>query len=220
MEQQNKLKESTIRFFHDLFDLMVVNWLWILCCIPVVTIGPATCGLYAVTLKLARQEPVNPLRDFFAGFKSNFKSGLLLELCAAVLLIAAAGDIWLMLRLSGWMQGVYVAVAVMVSAIFLTVLGYAFPLPAMFENPLKMHLANAFKLAVAFPVQSVAIWLILLLPVIAALTLAPVVLQTIGFLYLVMGFSGPAYGVSRILRNVFDRVNGVSKTDTPPTTET
>ena len=26
MEQQNKLKESTIRFFHDLFDLMVVNW--------------------------------------------------------------------------------------------------------------------------------------------------------------------------------------------------
>ena len=54
MEQQNKLNDSVLRFFHDLFDLMVVNWLWILCCIPVVTIGPATCGMYAVTLKLAR----------------------------------------------------------------------------------------------------------------------------------------------------------------------
>ena len=116
MEQQNKLKDTTLRFFHDLFDLMVVNWMWVLCCIPVVTIGPATCGLYTVTLKLAREEPVNPVKDFFRGFKENFKSGLLLGLLAAILLVAAAGDIWLLLRLSGWMQGVYIAVAVLESA--------------------------------------------------------------------------------------------------------
>ena len=124
MEQQNKLKDTTLRFFHDLFDLMVVNWLWVLCCIPVVTIGPATCGMYTVTLKLAREEPVNPVKDFFRGFKENFKSGLLLGLLAAILLVAAAGDIWLLLRLSGWMQGVYIAVAVLVSGMFLTVTAY------------------------------------------------------------------------------------------------
>ena len=219
MEQQNKLKDTTLRFFHDLFDLMVVNWLWVLCCIPVVTIGPATCGLYTVTLKLAREEPVNPVKDFFRGFKENFKSGLLLGVCAAVLLIAAAGDIWLLLRLSGWMQGVYIAVAVLVSGMFLTVIAYAFPLLAMFDNPLKVQVFNAFKLAVAFPVQTLGIWLVLLIPVIAALTMAPAVLQVIGFLYLVMGFSGPVYGASYMLRYIFDRVNGTPIGEVPPTTE-
>ena len=76
MEQQNKLKESTIRFFHDLFDLLLVNCLWLMCCLPVVTIGPATCGMYAVTLKLAREEPVNPLKDFLRGLRDNFKAGV------------------------------------------------------------------------------------------------------------------------------------------------
>ena len=219
MEQQNKLKDTTLRFFHDLFDLMVVNWLWVLCCIPVVTIGPATCGMYTVTLKLAREEPVNPVKDFFRGFKENFKSGLLLGLVAAILLVAAAGDIWLLLQLSGWMQGVYLAVAVLVSGMFLTVIAYAFALLAMFDNPLKIHVFNAFKLVAAFPIQTLGIWLVLLIPVIAALTMAPAVLQTIGFLYLVMGFSGPAYGASCILRHLFDRVNGTPIGEVPPTTE-
>jgi len=89
MEQQNKLKESTLGFFHDLFDLMVVNWLWILCCIPVITIGPATCGLYSVTLKLARDEPVNPAKEFFQSVKRNFKAGLVLELAAVLPLVRA-----------------------------------------------------------------------------------------------------------------------------------
>ena len=55
MKQQDKLKESLLRFLHDLFDLMVVNWLFLLCSLPVLTVGPAACGLYTVTLKLARQ---------------------------------------------------------------------------------------------------------------------------------------------------------------------
>jgi len=219
MQQQNKLKDSFLQFFHDLFDLMVVNCLWLLCILPVVTAGPATCGLYTVTLKLARQEPVAPVKDFFKGFKNNFGSGFLLGLWAGVLLIAAAGDIWLLLQLTGWMQGVYIAVAVMVSVMFLAVAGYGFALVAMFENPLKVHVFNAFKLAAGFPVKTLLIWLILLIPVLAAVLLPAVALKMLGFLYLVVGFSGPAYGASHILRKIFDCVNGASKADVPPTSE-
>ena len=218
MEQQNKLKDTTLRFFHDLFDLMVVNWLWLLCSLPVITIGPATCGLYTVTLKLAREEPVNPVRDFFKGFKSNFKSGLFLGLWATLLLVAALGDLWLLLQLTGWMQGVYIAAAVLIGLMFLTIISYAFGLVAMFDNPLKAHTFNAFKLAVAFPVTTILLWVILLIPVLAAVLLPVVALKMLGFLYLVAGISGPVYAASHILRNVFDRVNGISG-DVPPTSE-
>ena len=102
MDRSNKLKDSFLQFFHDLFDLMVVNWLWLLCSLPIVTVGPATCGLYRVTLKLARQEPVQPLRDFFRGFRENFKSGLFLGLWAILLLVAGVMAIAGALLMQEW----------------------------------------------------------------------------------------------------------------------
>lgn len=216
MARQNKLKESFLQFFHDLFDLMVVNCLWLVCSLPVVTVGPATCGLYTVTLKLAREEPVNPVKDFFRGFAENFKSGLVLGLAVIILLVVAAGDMWFA-HLNE--MPLFLVVGIIVGAVCMILISYAFALQAMFENPLKIQILNAFKLAAVFPVKTVMLWVILLIPVLAALLLPLVALKMLGFLYLVAGFSGPAYGASRILRTVFDRVNGSSVGNVPPTTE-
>ena len=217
--QQNKLKDSFLRFFHDLYDLMVVNCLWLLCCLPVVTIGPATCGLYTVTLKLAREEPVNPARDFFRGMKENWKAGFLLGIMAILLAVAVAGDVWLGLQLNGWLSTLYLVVAATVAVIFLIVIAYTFALQAMFENPVKTQVANAFKLAVIAPGKTMLLWLILLIPVLAALVLPPLALRMLGFLYLVVGFSGPVYGASHILRHIFDRVNDTAAAAMSPTSE-
>ena len=219
MEQQSKLKDTTLRFFHDLFDLMVVNWLWILCCIPVITVGPATCALYSVTLKLAREEPVNPAKDFLLGLKRNFKAALGLELVAAVPLVIALGDFWFALQQIGFVKSLYFALAIIATMLSLSLIGYAFALQAMFHNTLKQQILNAMKLALVAPGKTILIWAILSVPVVAALTMPPAVLQVLGFLYLVAGFSGPVYGASRILRNIFDRVNGTPIGDMPPTTE-
>ncbi|MBR4291585.1 MAG: YesL family protein [Oscillospiraceae bacterium] len=219
MERQNNLKDSLLTFFHNLFDLMVVNMLWLLCCLPVITIGPAVCGMYTVTLKLAREEAVNPVKDFFLGFKRNFKSGLLLGLIALLLPVIVAGDAFFALQRTGALRNVYLVVAVMTGVIWLIFISFTFALQAMFENPLKIQILNAFKLAAVAPGKTVILWLILLIPVIAALVLPPVAIEMLGFLYLVVGFSGPAYGASRILRNIFDRVNGAPVADASPTTE-
>lgn len=219
MERNNKLKDSLLKFFYDLFDLMVVNCLWLLCCLPVITAGPATCAMYRVTLKLARNEPVKPVREFFAAFKSNFKAGILLSLLCGLLLAAAAGDAWFALQLSGWSHSLYLVIAIIIGAVGMIFLAYTFALQAMFDAPVKTQILNALKLAAVVPGKTVALWAILLLPVLAALVLPPVALEMLGFLYLVAGFSGPAYGASRILRNIFDRVNGAPVVDAPPTTE-
>lgn len=219
MKQQNKLQDSLLGFLQNLFDLTVLNWLWLLCCLPVVTVGPATCGLYAVTLKLARGESVSPVKDFFRGFRENLKSGVLLGLGAILLLIAAAGDIWLALQLTGSFRSLYLAVAMMVSVIFLILITYTFALQAMFDSPLKTQVVNAFKLAVVAPGKTLLLWLILLIPVLAALVLPPVAVGMLGFLYIIVGISGPVYGASHILRNIFDRVNGSPLVEVPPASE-
>jgi uncharacterized membrane protein YesL len=219
MKQQNKLKDSLLGFLQNLFDLTVLNWLWLLCSLPLVTLGPATCGLYTVTLKLARGESVSPVKDFFRGFRENLKSGILLGLAALLLLAAAAGDAWLALQLEGTFHRVYLVTAVMVGVIFLIVITYAFALQAMFESPLKTQLANAFRLAVIAPGKTLALWLILLIPVLAALVLPPVAVGMLGFLYIVVGISAPVFWASHILRDLFDRVNGAPLREPMPASE-
>ena len=219
MKQQNKLKESLLSFLQNLFDLTILNWLWLLCSLPVVTVGPATCGMYAVTLKLARGEAVSPVKDFFRGFRENLKAGVLLGLGAGVLLAAAAGDAWLAQQLTGGMAALFLAAAVIITVLFLILTAYGFALQAMFDNPLKTQLANAFKLAAAVPGRTLLLWLILLIPVLAALALPPVAVGALGFLYIIVGVSGPVFGASHILRDIFDRINGAPVVETMPASE-
>ena len=112
-----------------------------------------------------------------------------------------------------------ITIAVLMGVIAMILLAYAFALQAMFDNTLKIQLLNAFKLAVVAPGKTILLWLILLIPVIAALILPPLAVRMLGFLYLVVGFSGPAYGASHILHSIFDRVNGSSMETVPPTSE-
>ena len=124
------------------------------------------------------------------------------------LLAVAAGDAFFALQQTGMLQTVYLVIAVMVGALFLTLTCFTFPLQAMFENPLKTQLKNAFLLAFTAPGKTLLLWVIALIPVAAALLLPPVALQMLGFLYVILGASGPVFLSSRILRDLFDRVNG------------
>ena len=42
-----------MRFLSRVADIMLLNALWLLCCVPIVTAGAATTAMYHVTLKLA-----------------------------------------------------------------------------------------------------------------------------------------------------------------------
>lgn len=208
MEKHSVLKDSLGRFLRDLFDLMILNWLWLLCSLPVITVGPATCGLYTATLKMARDESVQPVKDFFRGFRGNFKTGTVLGLAAIILLAVAAGDAVFALTQTGFGRTLYLVIAVVIAAVLMTLLSDSFALLAMFDSPLKVQLQNTVKLAFVTPGRTIGLWIILLLPVILLLILPPVVLGMLGFVYVLLGISGPVYIASRILRNIFDYVNG------------
>ena len=68
------------RFIGKFCDIMILNVLWLICCIPVVTVGAATTAVYYVTLKLVRDEEGPTIRSFFKSFKENFKQATVLWL--------------------------------------------------------------------------------------------------------------------------------------------
>lgn len=59
--------------------LILISLVWILCCIPVVTVLPATAAFYYTVIKSIRRGHGYLLREYFSSLKSNIKRGILLS---------------------------------------------------------------------------------------------------------------------------------------------
>lgn len=69
------LDSPVMRFLTKVADLIILNILFLICCIPIVTIGAASTALYTVTMKSVRDEESYVIRSYFKAFKDNFKIG-------------------------------------------------------------------------------------------------------------------------------------------------
>ena len=67
-------------FFMNIGALLAANLLFVVCGLPLVTLGPGLIALARICCQAHRGEPISPVRDFFRAFKGNFKAGLLLSL--------------------------------------------------------------------------------------------------------------------------------------------
>ena len=130
-------------------DLICLNVLWLICCIPVITIGASTTALYTVMLRLVRNEEGYIFRGFFKAFKLNFKQSTIIWIILLLL-----GIVWTVdFRVAGMIPG---TAGIVLSAIFmalgfmlLAVTVYIFPLTARYENGIKDTFKNALILTVA-----------------------------------------------------------------------
>ncbi len=208
MDRRNKLRASLGAFLRTLCDLMLLNLLWALCVLPVVTVGPATGALCAVSLKLARGEPVATLQTFFTAFRSGFRRAVLLGLLGLGGLAVAYVDWRFALAQTGSVRVLFLVVAVVISAAALAYWAWAFALHAGFENSLKGTIKNAFSLAFVEPGKTLLIWLAIAAPVLIALLLPEVAVIYLGWAYILFAVSAPAYFAARSQVKVFERFGG------------
>ena len=66
------------RFFYLVGDIITLHFLWILCSLPIITIGASTTALYYSCMKRIRTKEGYPLKNFFSSFKINFKQSTLI----------------------------------------------------------------------------------------------------------------------------------------------
>ena len=141
------------RFVGRLGDMILLNVLWILCSLPIVTIGASTTALYYCTLKIVRNEDDGDIKMFFKSFKLNFKQatiiwipmlllGLLLvfdfNFFGSALVNAGAARILL--------QGLTIAMMV----IWIFVFTYVWPLLSRFDNTVKNTVTNAAYMSIRY----------------------------------------------------------------------
>lgn len=129
-------------------DICGLSLLWLLLCLPVVTIGPATAALYFAVVKYVRKRESGAFRGYLHSFRENLKTGIPATLlCAAVVLLLAAG--YLIMRANRNTEQGYIMYAAYYVALILPagILCYAFPLLGRFAFGVGELLSTAFKLA-------------------------------------------------------------------------
>ena len=201
------LDSPFIAFMNRIADLMILNILFVICCIPVITIGPAVTALYYVTLKMVRDEESYIAKSFFRSFKLNFKQGVLMWLIDLVLLGIFAADFSV---LNGKVPGIenpgtplftIIRIVLMV-LVFLALftLSFTFPVLAKFDNTIKNTYRNSFFMSCRhFPTTLVMIltWSVTLL--------TGYLFPQLLIVHILILFSLAAFVPSFMLVKVFDR---------------
>lgn len=148
------------------FKLCGLNLIYLLCCIPLITIGPATAALMLVLRNMALERPVFIIHEFFSAFKKNFfkslgagivlilgflASGFALNFYYQAYLATANGTLQSFMGMdaysASWVCGIstVIAFAVLFSLMFISY--YVYLLIVTVDLPLKKIFKNSALLA-------------------------------------------------------------------------
>ena len=193
-------------FMGRVADMMILNLLCIICCLPIVTAGPSITALYYVTLKMARNEESYIVRGFFHSFRQNLKQGIVIHIIMLILGVLLAFDLYFcrVMQTQAAFYKVLSYLFMVGTAIYVMLLTYIYPVLSKFYNTVKRTILNAFLMSVRhFP------YTLLML----AITAAPGVIMFVvpnafayGLLfYVLLGFSVIAYIKSIFFVKIFDK---------------
>lgn len=138
------LDSPVMRFLNRVADIVWLNILTIICCIPVITAGASLTALHYVALRMTRNEEGYITKDFFKSFKENFLQATVIWMVMLVLTAGLAADFYIMAFSS--VEIGPVAQILVFAAAFLLLFGgiYIFPFQARFENTIRNTVKNAY----------------------------------------------------------------------------
>lgn len=152
-------------FLRKFWKLIQLNFIYILFCIPVITIGPATCALIKITKCFIIEQPVYIFSDFFSEFKKSFKGTFLIGIFNVLFVISVGLGVFYYLTVVKFPW--YIAAVFAMCALIITfMLFYIYVMSSCVELSAGELIFNALILAFAeLPINLLTLFLYLLVVV-------------------------------------------------------
>ena len=139
------LDNRFFQFMGKAADMMILNLLFILTSLPVITIGVSLTAIYTVSLKQASGTSSYPAKEYLLAWKNNFRQGLILWCFALPVLFFIFLNLNLKVTST---SGLIMRFCIILSLVLVVmILLYAFPLLAKFENSIGHIIVNAFLMS-------------------------------------------------------------------------
>lgn len=190
-----------------IFDLLFISIVWIILCIPIITIGPANTALYYAVVKVIRKERGYLTREFFKCFRANFKRaaivGVILTAMGAILVF----DLLYSLQIAndGESKGsILLGVFLAISFIEIGFATYVFPILSRFEMTVKQLFKAAIYMSMRHLLSTLAMVIVTVSFVAAMYLFAPVLIFIVpGITTLINSFL-----MERIFRKYMPQTDG------------
>ncbi len=187
------------RFATRIADIMILNLLWIICSIPIVTIGASTTAVYYVCLKMVKDEETYIVKSFFKSFKENFKQATILWLLFVGISGIMGVNYYYLFKMSESENMLLKGLTILVTILYVFSFLYAFPLLARYENRLHKIIMNSMMISIRYLDRTIKIVLML-----AALALIGFYSHETLILVLLLGVGILCYVITSFVLKIFE----------------
>ncbi|MCF4120998.1 YesL family protein [Antribacter sp. KLBMP9083] len=192
-----------LRFLTKVADLMILNIVFVVTSVPVITLGASLTALNYTAMKIVTNECESVTGDYFRSLRANFRQGTLLGLAVAFLALVLAA--WYMaveiLDVPALAQLVLQAICYLVAFRVVLAALYAFPYLAKFENSVRDVLNNSRLMSLRHLFASLTVLLVTALPVV--ITVFYPAATVYGLLWFLIGFAGTAFVNGFVFTSIF-----------------
>lgn len=149
MEKFLNSDNGVMRALSKIFDMGFLTLIYLVFCIPIVTIGAATTSLYYVSAKVIRHNRSYVWREFWSSFKTNFVQSTIVWVVTAILMVLLFFNLRIV-DVSGEAKGGYLIGAYLaILFVMLCVSCYVYPIISRFgtrlSQILRLSLYCAFR---------------------------------------------------------------------------
>lgn len=184
----------------SLWDILKLNFMWFIFCIPIVTIGGSTIAAFSVLLRMSEDQEGNVIKDFWKAFRENWKQGIFIGLLPPICFEAVFLDFQLYNAVENGGLGILI-VGFFSAYIFIFCLIYVFPLLARYDNTVINSIKNSFRIGMKFFGRT-----FLLLVIIAVEVLIIFWNPTTKFVGALIGPACIMYTISGVAMHIFRKI--------------
>ena len=204
-----------MRALGTLANLMILNMLTILCCIPIITAGASFTAMLYVVLNIIRGEETYIAKQFFKSFKENFLQSTILWIFMVAVYVILFID-WRVLRMQGDQFPGFLIILLYAAALFIYLMSlYVFPVLSRYKNTIRGTIKTSYSMCVLGIITLRTILSGLVIPIMLFLfymggnAIVPVII--------VFCFTGPGYFRAKLYNGLFKKYE--EKADIAPVEE-
>lgn len=204
-----KLFDLDSKFMHyanKFADLMWLNVLTLVCCIPIVTAGASLTAMHRVLLAVYRDEESYITKMFFKSFKENFRQSTVIWLIYVLVFGVLISDFVLIVKNIIELPKIFTYALIFAAAAACLSFIWVFVLQSRYQNTIKNTIKNSLVVAVSQILYSVMMLLMTILPVLAVYLWE----QSVPFIF-VFGLTVPGILQTMLYSKVFDKLEGVDR---------
>ena len=197
---RNWFRQSSVitRALSLLADVALLNLLWLVCSIPILTLGASTAALYACLFARQRGESCGA-RAFFCAFRAHFRRATALWMIALFAGIILYTDYRFTISASFPLHQVLLALYAALALVLLIALPFLFVSPALESKTVLLAFRSSLLMGIAKLPRTVAVLLLWSLPA-AWLTFSPNSFWHYAWVWIGVGFGVIAYLSARLMR--------------------